>query len=147
MIQNKFSLILIGALASALVCATLFVVWNTSSMTKVHTLKAPLLLSSPEQSKNMHLIPKGTTLYFDKSFPEGLSRYKVYINIDRMPLALKELSDPTEINPIDAAAPSQSDVRKLLLDYPITKDDLSAILKSGQLTKDEIRQLLVEFSK
>ena len=116
-------------------------------MTKVHTLKAPLLLSSPEQSKNMHLLPKGTTLYFDKSFPEGFSRYKVYINIDRMPLALKDLSDPTEVIPIDATAPSQSDVRKLLLDYPITKDDLSAILKSGQLTKDDIRQLLVEFSK
>ena len=132
---------MVGALASALVCATLFVVWNTSSMTKVHTLKIPLLLTGPEQSKNMHLLPKGTTLYFDRSFPEGFSRYKVYVNIDRMPLPLKDLSDPTEIIPIDAAAPSQTDLRKLLQDYPITKSDLSAILKSGQLTKDEIRQL------
>jgi hypothetical protein len=46
------------------------------------------------------MLPIGTTLYFDKSFPEGFTRYKVYVNIDRMPLALRELSDPSEIDPL-----------------------------------------------
>jgi hypothetical protein len=116
-------------------------------MTKVHKLKSPLLLSSDSPSVNMHMLPKGTVLYFDQSYPEGFTRYKVYINIDRMPLELKTLSDPTEIMPIDAEAPTKADLQKLLKDYPLSKADLEAILKSGRISKEEIKEVLSEFSR
>ena len=116
-------------------------------MSKIHTLTYPLLLSSPEKSQNMYLLPKGTTLYFDQAFPEGFTRYKIYINIDRMPLALHELADPTTIIPIEANAPSKEDMLKLIREYPLSKEDLASILKSNQLNQDEIKQLLIEFSK
>lgn len=116
-------------------------------MIKIHTLEYPLVLSSDEESKNFHLLPKGTTLYFDKAFPEGFTRYKVYINIDRLPLKLQELADPTEIIPIEAFSPDKEILRKLLQDYPLTKNDLIAILKSGKISKEEIHDLLNEYSK
>lgn len=50
------------------------------------------------------MLPVGTTLYFDRSFPEGFTRYKVYVNIDRMPLTLRKLPDSNEIEPIEARA-------------------------------------------
>lgn len=91
------------------------------------------------------MLPKGTILYFDKSYPEGFTRYKVYINIDRTPLKLDDLSDPTEINPIDAAAPNKDDLLKLLRDYPLTKNDLESILNSKRISKDEIIEILNNF--
>lgn len=79
-----------------------FVVLNKSI--KVHTLKAPLVLVSDQPANTVHLLPIGTTLYYEKSFPEGFTRYKIYVNVDRMPLDLRYLSDPTEINPLEARA-------------------------------------------
>ena len=90
-------------------------------MTKIHTLAAPLIVATQDSSsKNLHLLPKGSTLYFDKSYPEGFSRYKLYINVARIPLQLEALADPTEIRPVDAYASSPADLRKLLEDYPLT---------------------------
>ena len=111
-------------------------------MTKIHKLEYPLIISSEAASKNVHMLPKGTVLYFDKSYPEGFTRYKVYINIDRMPLKLDDLSDSTEINPIDAFAPSKEDLLKIIRDYPLTKSDLESILNSKRISKDEIKEIL-----
>ena len=138
---------LAGFVACALAGALTFKIGGTQKMSKVHTLEFPLLLGADEQSKNLHLLPKGTTLYFDQSYPEGFTRYKVYINIDRMPLKLTQPNDPNLIKPIDAYAPSKADLAKLLNQYPLSKDDLSAILKTSPITKEEIRELLVEYSK
>jgi hypothetical protein len=115
------------------------------SMTKVHTLEYPLIVSSDIASSHQHLLPKGTVLYFDKSFPEGFTRYKIYVNIDRMPLELKDLPDPTEISPLEAAAPSKEDLIKLLKEYPLTKSDLESILSSKRLSNEEIKEILAKY--
>ena len=116
-------------------------------MTKIHTLTAPLLVAAQDSSKNLHLLPRGATLYFDKAFPEGFTSYKIYVNVDRMPLPLEQLADPTEIRPIEAFAPSAEDLRRLLRDYPLTRDDLVSILKSTKMEKQEIRSILAEYSQ
>jgi hypothetical protein len=144
MIRNVAAHIVVAAVGIMLCTATLFF-WNDHKMTKVHKLESPLLLSSEEKTQTFHLLPKGTNLYFDQSYPEGFTRYKVYINIDRMPLKLTELKDPTTILPIEASALAKEDLKKLLRDYPITKSDLQAILKSGQLSKDEIKEILSDY--
>lgn len=118
---------------------------ENKKMAKIHKLESPLILLSEAPSKNYHMLPKGTVLYFDKSYPEGFTRYKVYINIDRMPLKLEDLADPTEINPIDAVAPGKEDLLKLLREYPLTKSDLESILNSKRISKEEIREILENF--
>ena len=76
---------LAGFVVCALAGALTFKIWGTQKMSKVHTLEFPLLLGADEQSKNLHLLPKGTTIYFDQSYPEGFTRYKSLANTtDRM---------------------------------------------------------------
>jgi hypothetical protein len=114
-------------------------------MTDIHTLEYPMLLSGDSSTKSYHILPKGTTLYYDKSFDEGFTRYKVYINIDRMPLKLEALQDPTTIRPIWAYAPDKNDMKSLLREYPLTKSDLQSILQSGQLSKEDVKEILSDF--
>lgn len=114
-------------------------------MTKIHKLEYPLIVFGDEQSKNAHMLPKGTVLYYDKSYPEGFTRYKVYINIDRMPLELMDLQDSTEIIPIDAMAPSKDDLVRLIQDYPLTKSDLESILSSKKISKEEMREVFEKY--
>jgi hypothetical protein len=116
-------------------------------MRKVHTLEFPLLLSSSAKNGPFQMLPKGTTLYLDQTYPEGFTRYIVYVNVDRFPLPTRELSDPTTIAPLTAYAMDQRDLKRLLNANPVTKDELAGILKSGQLSKDEIRELLAEYAK
>lgn len=144
MIRNIVAFIS-GIIICAFVGAITFFFWSHHKMTKVHTLEFPLLVTSESPSKITHLLPKGTTLYFDQAYPEGFTRYKVYINIDRMPLKLEELSDPTTIIPLDGLAADKDSLKKLLHDYPLTKSDLESILKSGKISKDEIREILTEY--
>jgi hypothetical protein len=91
-----------GYLSAILVVAASVLIWEGKRITKVHTLTRPMLISSNRADKMVHTLPPGTTLYFERSFPEEFSRYKVYINVDRMPLVLRDLPDPHEIDPLDA---------------------------------------------
>lgn len=144
--MSKFRLSIgVAVIAIALYIYAKYSISEDKKVTKIHKLEYPLILSSDAPSKNTHMLPKGTVLYFDKSYPEGFTRYKVYINIDRMPLKLDDLSDPTEITPIDATAPSKEDLLKLIQDYPLTKGDLESILNSKRISKDEIREILENF--
>jgi hypothetical protein len=136
-----------GIIFSALISAIAFFIWSNHKMTKIHTLEYPLLLATEGQSKEFHMLPKGTTLYFDQAYSEGFTRYKIYINIDRMPLKLEELKDPTAIVPIDAHAPDKDDLQKLISKYPLTKNDLESILKSGSISHEEIQELLEKYAK
>lgn len=145
--KYSISSFVMGALVSAALSAAAFYLWSYSRMTKVHRLDYPLILSSDSSGGGYHLLPKGTVLYYERSYPEGFSRYRIYVNIDRMPLELTTLNDPTLIEPIEAVAPDKESLKKLLRDYPLTKDDLQAILKSGRLSQGEIREVFDEFVK
>lgn len=116
-------------------------------MTRVHVLQYPLMLQSSEATGTSYLLPKGTPLYFEQAFPEGFTRFRVYVNVDGVKLESKELSDPTLISPLTAYPVGKAELAKLLREHPLTKQDLQAILQSGQITKDEIRSMLEEFSR
>jgi hypothetical protein len=133
----------------AIVGVTLFEIYNHlgAKMTRVHTLEYPLLFAGAKENAPLQLLPAGTTLYLDKSYPEGFTRYIVYVNVDHFPLETHELEDPTLITPITAFPLDKEDLKRLLTRNPISKEELASILKSGQLSKDEIRELLAEFSK
>ncbi len=126
--------------ASLLFCG--YLIWKPASV-KIHRLTTPLQLSTEQASNG--LLPVGTTLYYDTSFPEGFSRYKIYVNINRMSLELETLRDPTMIAPVDAIAFSQWALLKLLRNHPLTRKDLDTILSTDYLTKDEIKEVLSEF--
>lgn len=134
-----------GVIFCVIVSSTIFFYWSTHKTTKVHTLEHPLVLTGAESSNTFNILPKGTTLHFDQSYDEGFTRYKVYINIDRMPLNLVTLQDPTRIIPLEARQPDAEELKKMLGKYPLTKSDLQSILKSGQLSKEDVKEILADF--
>jgi hypothetical protein len=100
--NKQLSSLAIGICLGTLLQTEIRHLWDNRTITKVHRLETPMLLASNAQTKELYLLPAGTTLYFDKAFPEGFTGYRLYINIDRMPLALSTLADPTEIEPVEA---------------------------------------------
>lgn len=52
---------------------------------RVHILEYPLLLAGAKENAPLKLLPAGTTLNLDKTYPEGFTRYIVYVNVDICP--------------------------------------------------------------
>ena len=116
--ETRYSFSL-GLTSGLVLFAISLYIWESQKMTKVHTLKQPLIVSSTAAGKVLTLLPVGATLYLDRSFPEGFTQYKVYINVDRMPLSLRELADPNEIDPLEARAFDKFTLAQALRDYPL----------------------------
>jgi hypothetical protein len=75
MAQRKASLLI--AIFLALVGGTWISIYVHSRLqtVKAHTLEFPMLLAGPSGEGPLQLLPKGTTLYYDQSYPEGFTRY------------------------------------------------------------------------
>lgn len=145
-------LIRVASLISVLAVASVSAAISTyflefRKISYVHTLEYPLVLDGSSVPGQNYLLPAGTTLYYDRAFPEGLVRYRVYINVEGVKLEGSELADPTEVSPTSAYPVGKTELLKLLREYPLTKNELGSILKSGYLSKDDIKEMLVEFSK
>ncbi|MFC5476639.1 hypothetical protein [Massilia suwonensis] len=134
-----------GFLSALVIVAASMLIWKGQRLVKVHTLTQPLIISSDRSDKVLHTLPPGTTLYFEESFPEGFTRYKVYVNVDRMPLTLRDLTDPTEIDPLEARAFDKEALNRALREYPLTRKELAAVLQSPHLTKEEIKEVFLQY--
>lgn len=113
----------------------------------IHKLKAPLMLAGGAVSKHNYLLPPGTTLYYERAYPEGFVRYKIYVNVEG---TLLDVAPPTEkfwLDPLVAFPVGKEQLKKLLEDYPLSKDELRDILAGGTLSKDEIKSLLDEYAR
>lgn len=113
----------------------------------VHKLDYPLMLSGGSASPHNHLLPQGTSLYYDQAFPEGFVRYKVYINVEGVNLASTKATEKFWLDPLTAFPVDADKLRKLLHEQALTKEELASILKSGHISKEEIREILTEFSR
>ena len=138
----------VGAIIAATIAsAVTYRLVRGSSMPLVHKLEVPLMFNGAGSANHQYLLPEGTTLYYDQSFPEGFTRFKVYFNVEGVKLESHDSTEKFWIDPLTAFPVDQQQLRKLLKDYPISKAELSLILKSSNISKEEIRQLLTEYSK
>ncbi|WP_205750551.1 hypothetical protein [Azonexus hydrophilus] len=145
--RGFFHYVVIAALAFCFGTFLTYQIIKEQSMPLVHKLQAPLLFNGSGAENHQYILPAGTSLYFDQAFPEGFVRYKVYFNVEGVRLDSQEATDKFWLDPLTAFPPDQGEVKKLLTGYPLGKSELAAILKSSYLTKDEIRELLLEYSK
>lgn len=115
-------------------------------MPMAHTLQAPLMFNGAGSASHQYILPEGTTLYYDRTFPEGFTRYKVYFNVEGVKLEPRESLEKFWIDPLTAFPIDQQQLRRLLKEYSLSKAELALILKSSSISKAEIRQLLSEHS-
>ena len=113
------------------------------SKTVMYKLKEPLLLNAEGDERYFHMLPAGTVLYLDQSFPEGHSRYRVYINFKgKFEHDIIESDKPDLIDPIWAYIIAKEDIKKLLAETPVSKDDLVRILKARKVTRDDLADIV-----
>lgn len=136
------------AIRAAIMFAFLTSANQEDNVPLVHKLEVPLLLSGGDGSDaQQYLSPRGTSLYFDQAFPEGFIRYKIYVNVEGIKLEPKETQEKFWLDPLVATPVPPRQLKKLLNDQALTKADLRAILGSGLISMDEIRELLGEFAE
>jgi hypothetical protein len=127
-------------------------VFNTAkglAMSKTAYVKTsePLLLSAEGESKYYYLLPPNTPMYRDQSYPEGHTRYIVYVNIKSAFASQAVESDkPNLIDPIWAYTLKKDDIRKLVSDVPLSKDDLVSILKARKMTREDLADIVREWT-
>lgn len=135
-----------SAILGAIVGASVVHKLEQQETPKVHKLQHPLMLTGGSSDSPAAILPRGTSLYFDRAFPEGFVRYKVYINVEGTKLEAREATEKFWLDPLTATPFDKESLHSLLARFPLGKEDLSAALASGQLTKEEIRDLLRAYS-
>lgn len=93
-----------------------------------------------EHSKVTTLLPSGTVLYHEKSWPEGHTTYKAYFHF-KGALA-SEPFDPKVLSPSWLYTLDKEDVMKLMQEYPLTLGELRKLLKARKVTREEYIQIL-----
>jgi hypothetical protein len=126
-----------------------FAVFNNVSRShdmKMIKTKEPLLIEGPNGDENYYVLPLGTTLYHDKSFPEGHDRYVVYLNHkgaiahDEVPMKPEyggSFIDPLWISNIDVDT-----LKEIFKRFPLSKEDVVAAIKSNEITRDDLADII-----
>lgn len=110
---------------------------------KAFRLEEPLLIEGEKQT-SYSLLPAGTVLYYDKSWDEGHSTYHVYFHFKG-----EFKSSPTDssgIDPIWLRTVDSAELPKLISEYPVSRDELAAILKAKRATKQDLVQILRDWT-
>ena len=114
-------------------------------------LQEPLLLEvlEPEaQQRDYHMLPAGTALYKDYSFPEGHTRYIVYVNVKAQVATKTVVSEkPNFTAPLWGEPVRQEDLSLLLAGTPVSKEDLVRILKARKMTREDLAQIVREWKE
>jgi hypothetical protein len=116
------------------------------SKTTYYKLNEPLLLNAEGEQKDFHMLPAGTALYKDYEFPEGHTRYIVYINVKGSVDTEKIESDKVNlVDPIWGYRVRPEDLPALMASTPISKEDLVRILKARKMTREDLAQIVREW--
>jgi hypothetical protein len=102
--------------------------------TKHHVLQEPLVVYSGGPQSQIGVLPRGTSLRYVESFPEGFDRFIVFVNVERSPLPLDEISPPDLVDPLFAPpgrrALTKEELQKLLHSLGVKRADLDKLLES-----------------
>lgn len=106
---------------------------------KAFTTTEPLLIEG-EQQKTYSILPAGTVLYLDKSWPEGHQTFHAYFHFKGQFSSTP--ADPNSISPIWLRTVDRDELPKLLNEFPVSKQEIMIILRARSVTKSELTQIL-----
>lgn len=106
-------------------------------------LKEPALIAT-QSGQERYLLPADTVLFHQASFAEGHSLYAIEVMLDGQ-LQRERLKQGEFAEPLWLYNVATEDVKKLLNEYPLSKEDLVSILKARQITREELEQIVLEW--
>jgi hypothetical protein len=113
---------------------------------KMIKTKEPLLIEGPNGDESYYVLPLGTTLYHDKSFPEGHDRYVVYLNhkgaIAHEEVPMKPEYGGSLIDPLWLANVNEETLKEIFKRFPFSKTDVAAAIKANEITKDDLAYII-----
>lgn len=107
-------------------------------------LKEPALIAT-QSGQQHYLLPADTVLFHQTSFAEGHSLYAIEVMLSG-PLQHERLKQGEFAEPLLLYNVETEDVKKLLNEYPLSKEDLVSILKARQITREELEQIVLEWA-
>ncbi|MBX9756375.1 MAG: hypothetical protein K2X80_16575 [Pseudomonadaceae bacterium] len=107
-------------------------------------LKEPALIASPS-GQQRYLLPASTVVYHQAGFAEGHSLYAIEVMFDGQ-LQLERLKQGESAEPLWLYNVETEDVKKLLNEYPLSKEDLVSILKARKITREELEQIVLDWA-
>lgn len=110
---------------------------------KAFRLEEPLLIEGEKQN-NYSLLPTGTVLYYDKSWAEGHSTYHVFFHFKGEFKSIP--ADGNGIDPIWLRTIDSDELSKLMTEYPVSREELTKILKAKRATKQDLVQILRDWT-
>ncbi|WP_231997060.1 hypothetical protein [Pseudomonas arsenicoxydans] len=135
-------LILVNAAALAVIASNV----SKAHDTKMIKTKEPMLIEGPNGDENYYVLPLGTTLYHDKSFPEGHDRYVVYLNhkgaIAHEEVPMKPEYGGSFIDPLWMSNIDADTLKEIFKRFPLSKDDVAAAIKSNGFTRDDLADII-----
>ncbi|NNA55715.1 hypothetical protein HBO27_07710 [Pseudomonas koreensis] len=145
---SKFSLLLVtGLFVNAIFLGFLiFADIRKGHEMKMIKTKEPLLIEGPNGDENYYVLPLGTTLYHDKSFPEGHDRYVVYLNhkgaIAHEDVPMKPEYGGSFIDPLWLSNVDDDTLKEIFKRFPLSKKDIAAAIKANEITKDDLADII-----
>lgn len=106
-------------------------------------LSEPALIATPLGQQH-YLLPSGTTVYHQASSAEGHGLYAIEVMFDGQ-LKLQPVKPGESTEPLWLYNVEADDVKKLLEAYPLSKSDLSSILKARGVTREELEQMVLDW--
>lgn len=107
-------------------------------METIHLLKVPLYIGG-EEYPSPYVIPAGTRLYYDGSLAEGVSRYRIYVNV-KSDLLLSRNEDGA-IDPISAEPMSKDDVLHFMRGVRLSVADIKSLISEGGYSAEDRREI------
>jgi hypothetical protein len=110
--------------------------------TDMYITNMPLVIESGNGSP-YYILPAGTMLYYEQSYPEGFTRYRAYFNYKGLLPADKYVSDkinlkaPQFLGDIDEAR-----LKDMLTRFPLSKADVQSVIKANGLTKADLAEIM-----
>ena len=111
-------------------------------------LKSPMVIFT-EKDKTLpcFIFPKGVSVYYDSDskYFDGFTRYIVYVNIsdaDTGDNSILEKSSDKSISPVWLHKIDKDTLEFMLHNFPLSKNDLSLIIKENGITKDDLADII-----
>ncbi|RON72681.1 hypothetical protein BK671_00875 [Pseudomonas fluorescens] len=146
--NRQLSLWVVAVLLVSVIFMAFLMLGDVSNRHVMKMIKTeePLLIEGLNGDENAYVLPLGTTLYHDKSFPEGHDRYVVYLN-HKGAIAHEEVSMKPEyggsyIDPLWLANVDADNLKEIFKRFPLSKKDIAAAIKANEITKDDLADII-----